>query len=208
MEKTVKGSKVFTPEYILEIREGNYTKDEATTKILHECGQTRFPINPWQIARKLNFKVLEASFRNKSISGMMIDALEVPDVLKPFGSKRAIILNKDESKQMQSFKIEHELAHFVYDCNEQSNCFDAYHVSRDKGEHELNEGEQEEKKREDDMDEFAAKLLMPEILFREYINNSPNRNNKEILTRELARVCMVEETAVDKRYEELDISFI
>jgi len=58
------------------------------------------------------------------------------------------------------------------------------------------------------MDEFAAKLLMPEILFREYINNSPNRNNKEILTRELARVCMVEETAVDKRYEELDISFI
>lgn len=145
MEKTVKGSKVFTPEYILEIREGNYTKDEATTKILHECGQTRFPINPWQIARKLNFKVLEASFRNKSISGMMIDALEVPDVLKPFGSKRAIILNKDESKQMQSFTIAHELAHFVYDCNEQSNCFDAYHVSRDKGEHELNEGEQEEK---------------------------------------------------------------
>lgn len=198
---------MFTPEYILDIREGNYTKEEATLRILNECGETKLPINPWQIARKLNFKVLEATFKNKNISGMMIDAIEVLDILKPFECKRAIILNRDESKQVQSFTIAHELAHFVYDCNEKSNCFDAYHISRDKQSHELNDAEKDEKRREDLMDEFAAMLLMPEVLFREYINNSPNRNNKEKLTKELTQVCMVEETAINKRYDELGITF-
>lgn len=199
--------KVPTPEYILDIRAGKYSKSGAAKKILEECGQSEFPINVWQIARELDFKVLEAKFQNNNISGMLIDALEVPQILKKFDCKRAIILNQNEQKNVQSFTIAHELAHFVYDCNENENCFDAYHISREKEEDHLNIEEKKKKENEDRMDEFAAMLLMPEIQFREFINSSPNRWNKRMLEKEVSKVCMVEETAVNKRFEELGISF-
>jgi hypothetical protein len=74
--------------------------------------------------------VLKTPFKNNNTSGIMVDALEVPHILKKFGCKRAIILNRDEAKNMQSFTIAHELAHFIYDCNEKENFFNAYHISR------------------------------------------------------------------------------
>lgn len=186
--------KVPTPKYILDIRAGKYSKLRAAKKILEECGQSKFPINVWQIARELDFKVFEAKFQNNNISGMLIDALEVPQVLKKFNCKRAIILNKNDQKNVQSFTIAHALGRFVYECNENENCFDAYHISR-------------ENENEDRMDEFAAMLLMPEIQFREFINSSPYRWDKKMLEKEMSKVCMVEETAVNRRFEELGISF-
>ena len=81
-----------TPDYIKDIREGRYSKSGAAAKILKECGIQSFPINVWEIARMLNFQVLEANFKNKNTSGMMIDSLVVPEVLRKFNCKRAIIL--------------------------------------------------------------------------------------------------------------------
>ena len=174
--------KMFTPEYVLDIRRGKYSRTGAATKILQECGIGSFPVNVWEVARKMNFEVLEASFKENNVSGMMIDALEVPTRLKEFGCKRAIILNRDESKNMQSFTIAHELGHFVFDCNEETSYFDARYT---KNKEKLSEEEIIQKKNEDKIDEFAAMLLMPEIMFVEYINNSPNRYDREILKKEM-----------------------
>lgn len=201
------GAKMQTPEYILDIRAGKYSKTGAITKLLKECGIKSFPVNPWQIARTLNFQVFEATFKNKNTSGMMIDALEVPAVLEKFNCKRAIILNKAEPKNVQSFTIAHELGHFLYDCNDDVNWFDAYHISKERQGEELTEKERIEKSKEDMRDEFAAMLLMPEGLFRDYVNSSENRNNKKLLTNEIAKVCLVEEIAVEKRFKELGIEF-
>ena len=121
-------TKMYTPEYILDIRNGKYSETGAVAKILQECGINNFPINVWEIARILNFQVLEATFKDNAVSGMMVDALTVPPILNEFNCKRAIILKRNESKNMQSFTIAHELGHFAYDCNEETNYFDARHI--------------------------------------------------------------------------------
>lgn len=202
-----KKEKMNTPQYIRDIRNNLYSKEGAITKLLQEAGIESFPINVWSIARNLNFEVLEATFKNDNTSGMMIDALEVPRILEKFGCRRAIILNKNEKKSMQSFTIAHELGHFIFDCNDEENCFDAYHISREKQVGELTKEEQRKKDKEDQIDEFAAMLLMPETMFREFIVKSKNRYNRKKLMEEMARVCMVEETAVNKRFDELGIEF-
>ena len=199
--------KMQTPDYILDIRKGKYSKEGAVSAILRECNITKFPINVWNIARKLNFRVLEATFRDKNTSGMMIDADEVPEILKDFGCKRAIILNRNEEKNIQSFTIAHELAHFAYDCNESINCFDAYHISRERDGEELTAEERADKEKEDERDRFAAMLLMPEEMFRTYVNSSKNRNNRSQLAKELSEVCLVAEEAVERRFDELGIIF-
>lgn len=196
--------KMHTPEYVLDIRNGKYSKTGAVAKILQECGIQEFPINVWDIARNLNFEVLEASFKNNNTSGMLIDALEVPPMLKRFHCKRAIILNKKEPKNIQSFTVAHELGHFVYDCNEETNYYDALHTKYKKS---LTKAEEEQKRKEDQIDEFAAMLLMPETMFIQYISNSPNRYNRVELRKEMSKVCMVEEVAIDKRFDELKIEF-
>lgn len=199
--------KMQTPQYVLDIREGKYTKAGAVDAILKECGIKKFPVNVWNIARVLNFTVLEATFKKKNISGMMIDALEVPETLKKFECKRAIILNRNEEKNKQSFTIAHELGHFIYDCDENVNCFDAYHISKAKNGKDLTEEEKKQKEKEDSMDEFAAMLLMPEVMFRDYVSSSSNRNNRKLLAEEVSKVCMVEEEAVEKRFDELAVKF-
>lgn len=204
---TVEQEKMQTPAYILDIRNGKYSKTGAIAKLLKECGIRRFPVNPWRIARTLNFEVFETTFKNANISGMMIDAHTVPPILEKFNCKRAIIVNKSEPRNIQSFTIAHELGHFLYDCNDDENWFDAYHISKEKKDGPLSEKEQEEKKIEDMRDEFAAMLLMPESLFRDYVDSSENRDNKKALASELAKVCLVEEVAVEKRFEELGIEF-
>lgn len=196
--------KMNTPGYILDIRQGKYSKTGAVTKILQECGISEFPVNVWEIARKLNFEVFDATFKQANVSGMMIDALEVPPVLSKFNCKRAIILNRNESKNIQSFTVAHELGHFVYDCNEESNYYDALHT---KNKPILSEDERKQKEKEDQIDEFAAMLLMPETMFLQYINKSPNRYDRDALRAEMAKVCMVEENAVDIRFDELRIKF-
>lgn len=196
--------KMKTPQYVLDIREGKYSKTGAVNEILHECGISEFPINAWEIARNLNFEVFDATFKKDNISGMLVDALEVPPMLEQFGCKRAIILNRNEPKNVQSFTVAHELGHFMYDCNEETNYYNAFHTKNKKR---LTPKEEERKEQEDKIDEFAAMLLMPETMFLQYINKSDNRYDRSALKSEMAKVCMVTEEAVDKRFDELKIEF-
>lgn len=142
---------VCQPEYILDIRNGKYSKSGAVAKILNENGIKEFPVNVWEIARNLNFEVFDATFEKDNISGMMIDALEVPPMLAKFDCKRAIILNRKEPKNVQSFTVAHELGHFVFDCNEESNYFDALHTKDRKN---LSKEELSQKEKEDQIDEL------------------------------------------------------
>lgn len=200
-------AKMSTPEYILDIRNGKYLKEAAIYKILSECHIDSFPINVWEIARILNFEVLEANFKDDHTSGILIDATTVPKVLEKFGTKRAIILNKKEPKNVQSFTIAHELGHFIYEANEKDNLFSAHHICKAKQKNKFNLNERKKKNNEDQMDEFAAMLLMPEKMFKNYIRMSNNRYDKMQLAEEMAKVCMVEEEAVLRRFSELRIKF-
>lgn len=92
----------------------------------------------------------------------------------------------------------------MFDCNEESNYYDAFHT---KNKQELTSEEKVQKEKEDEIDEFAAMLLMPETMFLEYIGKSPNRYDRDALKAEMSKVCLVEETAVDKRFDELKIDF-
>lgn len=200
IERSKKKEKMNTPEYVLDIRKGKYTPEGAVTKIFKECGIKQLPINVWDIARKLNFEVFEAGFNDNNTLGMMVDTFEVPVMLEKFDCKRAIILNKNDKKNVQSFTIAHELACFLYDCTEQDNCYDTYSIDH-------GQEEQQIRVKEDPWARFAELLLMPEILIREYISSSSNRWNKKSLIQELSKVCMVSEETAEKRLKQLEINF-
>lgn len=202
----MESKKMATPEYVYDIRNGKYTLDGAIHKILNECNIKSLPVNPWFIAKTFNFEIFNADFKEQNISGMMIDAISVPSALKAYKCKRAIILNRKESVKTKAFTIAHELAHFIFDCNEKGNCFDAYHITKEKQDT-LSDEELEKKNIEDQRDKFAASLLMPENLFVEYINNSLNRFDRGKLKKEMSEVCCVEEEAVERRFEEIGINF-
>lgn len=85
-----------------------------------------------------------------------------------------------------------------------SNYYDALHT---KGKETLTEDERKQKENEDKIDEFATMLLMPETMFLQYINKFPNRYDRSALRAVMAKICMVEEKAVDRRFNELKITF-
>lgn len=200
--------KMHTPQYILDIRNGKYTEETAVAKILKECGFNDFPINPWNIARQLNFEIFEMNFPKNNISGVMVDSAKVPKKLERFQCKRAIILNRAEDKKMQSFTIAHELGHFVYSCNEKENYFSAYHISRDKTDEEMTSIDKKTKEEEDKMDRFAAMLLMPAKLFKRCVLYEVYWENKQVLTEKMSKICVVPKEAIEKRYEELGLDLL
>jgi len=201
-------SKIATEDYVLEIRAQKYPLEMAAKVLLEQTGINTYPINVWEIARKLGFKIFDAKFDDKNVSGMMFDKSETPDVLIDIDkeAKRAIILNKAESKENQAFTVAHEIGHFVLHVDETNDFFEAFHVTREKDENQLTEQEKTKKIQEDVADKFAAMLLMPSDVFKYHIETSPNKNNRETLEKELSEAFLVSSKAVKKRFEELEIN--
>lgn len=201
------GEKLKTPSYIQSIREDVCDNEEAVQIILKECGIPLVPpINVWEIARKLDFKVFEGEFKEESLSGIMIDSKKK---IKGLGTKRAIVLNKHENSKAQAFTIAHEIAHFVLHCDESKEFFEAYHVTKDKDQSRSKGKDQDEldkeRRIENEADSFAASLLMPAFLFKLYYKLI-SENTVDITT-VLSKIFMVEEEAVRRRYKEVGIAY-
>lgn len=197
--------KLAVPDFIRDIRKGRYSLDMAIAEVLNYCQMKTIPVNVWAIARTFGFEVFEAEFINKSrtVSGLMFDSMEELQVGNK-KAKRAIVLNKKFSKEIQAFTIAHEIGHFALHCSEETDFYEAVHITKDKKE-DLTEKEKEEKKFEDAADAFAAALLMPAQKFREmYQNFITTRSLDETITA-LMTIFVVEKEAVWKRIEELEI---
>lgn len=206
-------SKKETPEFIEEIRKGNFSESEAITEIFKNANIdiNNYPVDIWEIARSFKFDIFEANFKNPAISGLMYDGDETLKILEERNpdSKRVIILNRNENRAGQSFTIAHEVAHFAYDVDANSNFYEAYHVTKDelKRKDGLTGQDIKNKVREDKADAFAAKLLMPENIFRELVDASLVRNNRDKLAKQLALAFMTTEEAIIRRFTELNIQF-
>ena len=197
----------FTLGYILQIRkeieDKTITFDEAVREILEKNYMEKsIPVNVWELARRLGFQVLEGDFQDKHTSGMMIDS---QDIISPFKSKRAIIINRLDKDEVQAFTIAHELGHFILHQKRHETFFEAFHFAHSlAGKGRLTSTEWLQKVREDEADYFAACLLMPRDIFINSIVTSRNWNSPVWLTKELAIAYMVPEKAVEKRIKEIE----
>lgn len=197
--------KLAVPDFIREIRKGRYSLDMAIAEILNYCQIKTIPVNVWAIARTFGFDVFEAKFinENRTVSGLMFDAMEELRVGNE-KARRAIVLNKKCSKEIQAFTIAHEIGHFALHCSEETDFYEAVHIAKDKKE-DLTEKEKEEKKFEDAADAFAAALLMPAQRFKDmYESFIATRDLDETITA-LMTIFVVEREAVVKRIKELNI---
>lgn len=189
-------SKRFTPEYVNDIRQNRYNTDNAVEKIFQECGIAGYPINVFEIARKLNFDIMYGKFRHESIYGAIWDGDEELEIGGK-RSKRFILVNAEDSKERQLFTIAHELGHFVLHCTDQANFFERYHGGDSQP--------PKAKEIEDEADFFAASLLMPRKEFKSYIEK--NRSlKKDALLSKICSDFWVEKEAAKKRFVELGIA--
>lgn len=198
--------KLGVPEFIKDIRRGKYTLDMAIAEVLSYCQIRTAPVNVWAIARTLGFEVLEATFTKRSeiLSGLMFDA-KTELSIDEAKAKRAIVINKKCSKEVQAFTIAHEIGHFALHCSDDSDFYEAIHITKVK-KCELTDEEIEKKRREDEADSFAAALLMPAQQFEEmYMKFIETRSIEETIN-DLTKAFVVEREAVCKRIEELGIA--
>jgi len=158
-------------------------KKEAA-KILREFDITKPPIDPEVIARALGVDVGYANFKAdiaEKISGFIrFEPLQ-------------IIVNKAISPNRKIFTIAHEMGHYLLhrDYARSAN----YQVLPRKNEYSSEEGKPEE---EQEADCFAAELLMPACMVKEYRDYAT--------LSELARIFAVSDKAMLNRLKSLRLS--
>lgn len=186
-------SKKSTPEYVKEIRRNQYSMDGNIEKIFSECEITSYPINVFQIARKLEFDIIYGKFKQDNVYGVMWDGDEPLNV----GGKqmyRAILLNKQDSLERQAFTVAHEIGHFMLHCKDNTNFYERYHGGAEQTD--------SQKLIEDQADFFAANLLLPKKLMKAYISQHNNLSRSDLISK-ICKDFLVERATVDKHFKEL-----
>ena len=151
-----------TADYILNARKNKLTFNEAVEKIISENQVAAAPIPVVAIARNLGFSVYKMKFKDRNIAGIMADAA-IP--VSPFREKRVMVINREDYPTRQNFTVAHEIAHFVLHCNSSNNFYERY----------MHDVDKDQKSDVEKMaDSFAANLLMPERMVREYISTFPS----------------------------------
>lgn len=196
-------SKLPVADYIKQIRkkiarnEKNY--DNIVDTILEENGVKVYPINAFDIAKKMGFDIKYARFKNSSISGALWDGVDEMS----FGDetfKRVIFVNGKESPRRQLFTVAHEIGHFILHCNDESNFYERYMTDK------KDNVEPNQKKMEDDADYFAASLLLPRNILVQYIRINGLNDNKEIIDK-VSSDFFVEKETISKRLYEIGYKF-
>ena len=121
---------------------------EKAHNILNMFKITKPPINVEQIANMLGFKVVPFKFPD-SVSG----------VIRTINQVKAIGVNNKHSKVRQKFTIAHELGHYLSG-HENFSHEEKTFVDKDKKYMDPHWRQEEE------ADEFAAELLMPEFMLK------------------------------------------
>ena len=186
-------SKKNTPEYVKEIRRNQYSMDGNIQKIFEECEITSYPINVFQIARKLEFDIIYGKFKQENVYGVMWDGNE-PLTVGGKQTYRAILLNKEDSLERQAFTVAHEIGHFMLHCKDDTNFYERYHGGVEQTD--------SQKMIEDQADFFAANLLLPQKLIKAYISQYDNLPKPELVSK-ICNDFLVEKETVLKSFEEL-----
>lgn len=195
-----------TPEVIIKIREEKLTGTEAISGILEFSGLSddQYPISPWTVAKKLGFKIYEASLSD-GYAGMMMDVASTQDLPTGINEKRAIVLDNSQSLQEKSFTLAHEIGHFALHANVEEDFFD-FRCKSTKAYEQMSKSERELKDQEDAADRFAAQLLMPQKIFTKTFYRLSEIYKGQEVKEKLAGIFVVEDMAVEKRLEELNLN--
>lgn len=128
----------------------SYDPAQAASELLDESWDGVLPVDPVVLAQLLGIRVLNARLK-EDVSGALV---------KRRGTDPSILLNKEDSKNRKRFTCAHELGHFIRRSDEPEQY--EYVDYRDQL---SSSGTDEEEKF---ANSFAANLLMPEALVREF----------------------------------------
>lgn len=159
----------------------------------------RYPLPVVQLLRQVGFDLFRTEFQNPQQSGLIAvdSALEEQNAL--FASGRIILVNRNDSTAHQRFTIAHELAHYIFDFDEQNQLvyYKPYLTTETDDEVELR------------ANRFAAELLMPTDDFKQYFLELKAKQGEEFslpsTVTELSRIFDAPPTAVQKRLYETGI---
>lgn len=125
--------------------------EQKAEELIEKYIGTETVVDVVRLAKNLNFKVKSIPLKNKDDGFIIIDT-----ILKPLKkeSDRLIVANANYTLEKNRFILAHEIGHYILSSNKHK---DILFVAREK-----TYGRSEE---ENEMDYFAACLLMPKTLF-------------------------------------------
>ena len=147
-----------------------------------------------EILTKLGFKIFQSDLKPDGLSAYIAVNPKFEEV---FDSNKITCVHMDENIGHKRFSLAHELAHYLFDFNENDNlCYYNTYFPKD----------EENSMEEERANKFAANLLMPEKEFLEKYKEYEKVNGKADTVNELGRYFVVSPTAVLRRFEELNIT--
>lgn len=192
-------AKKTVPEFVKKIRHESASIDDAVEKILKENNIIDPPINVVKIAVGMGFKVFTVEFTDKNVMGAIAD---FKSPIPQFGNeKRVIAVDKNSYATRKIFTIAHEIGHFVMHCGESNDFFerDVYNNPENDMRVQI----------EREADKFAACLLLPKEMFKDFVANSPyyKARDKEALIQDICKKYIVSPKTVKLRLEEVGMDF-
>lgn len=163
--------------------------EEKAKKILIDNDSYSVPIDLIKIANQNGIKVHNAKFSEDKISGM----------LSKRGDNVTMLINQSDYPNRKRFSIAHELGHHFLHLLEDGEIID---TEIDLFRFETNDTDNEDslKYREIQANQFAAALLMPEDLLRDYFDRGIND------LKDLADLFKVSQEAMGYRLNQLNLN--
>lgn len=146
-----------------------------------------------EILGKMGFKIYQSDLEPKGLSAYI--AVD-PQFEETFESNKITCVHIEDNIGHKRFALAHELAHYLFDFNEDKNLY-YYNTYFPKKDLELLE--------EQRANRFAANLLMPEAAFRKKHEEYKKLQSKADIVNALGRHFLVSSTAVIRRFCELGI---
>ena len=144
---------------------------EAANCLLHiiHRGDVAFPVKVVELSKELGFEIYRVSFRNQQQSGLIVVDSSLPEKMR-VNSSKVVFLNRKDSSAHQRFTVAHELAHYIFDFDEENTPTyrEAYVTNSNP---ELNDSPKERR-----ANRFAAELLMPRDAFINKFNEEKDKN--------------------------------
>ncbi|MGG7058275.1 ImmA/IrrE family metallo-endopeptidase [Clostridium tertium] len=133
--------------------------EKKTNEILSSYDILDIPVDPIDIAKKLNIKVFSRNFNNVSND-------TVSGAIKKEKNDINIYVNEDDTIERKRFTIAHELGHYFLhlQCNQNTEFVDMHRRT----------GYKTELPKEKEANQFAAAILMPQEKVKELYNSIKN----------------------------------
>ncbi|MCL2343864.1 MAG: ImmA/IrrE family metallo-endopeptidase [Firmicutes bacterium] len=168
--------------------------DKAAAYFLDHVAWDRLgPVPIVTIAQSIGFKLFMHELEN-NVSGFLLIS---PDIREYFETDRIIVVNQNDSAEQRKFTVAHEIAHFLYDFDEDKEI--VFFSSFDKD----NRTDQKEER----ANTFARDLLMPKDAFCKAARTLSEEGLKyyEIVSK-LCDMFGISSNAIAARYRELGLA--